>query len=454
MSYPPPPPPPPFSASWFRFEPCCGGNPVYFRFDGTTNAPNEGISIYTGPAAIGYEPMDGLFIPLVNNQCYRIYRGNAADPTSPITGANYGNLTVVPTFTPSNYTWDDSTNYETACGDESPGFCPDCITPCYTLFSCNQNLPPITVSNDLSAFLGQSITIQVDVDGDTNCYFVTQAIGCENAIRAFAILNTCEGDCRCNCYEIFGTGKLSYVDCDLAPQSIMVNGYWKGCSYTYPFTSPVLTTFEKGQCGDNECDAGCYQLIDCEGNLDTIYSTVASLSPFATLGQIVQIEGYDNCWEVAYSGEANRCECAINVVVLQVYDTCEECNPNPNYKLTNCDDPSTIVYTSTDLSAYVGLVIQREPDCPGCWTVEEVNGPIPSDVIITVSEAFDDCETCKTTYYKLEDCTNIEADIITSTDLSAYVGLTIILDWCPTTCWTVSVSETSANTGILGDIFK
>jgi len=73
MSFPPPPPPPPppFSASWYGFEPCCGGNILYFRFDGTTNPPTEGINIYNGPAALGYDPITDSYLPLAN-QCYRI----------------------------------------------------------------------------------------------------------------------------------------------------------------------------------------------------------------------------------------------------------------------------------------------------------------------------------------------------------------------------------------------
>jgi hypothetical protein len=79
MAVPPPPPPPGFSASWFGFEPCCGGPILYFRFDGTTEAPNEGINIYNGPAALGYNPITDSYTPLVNNQCYRIFRGEATE---------------------------------------------------------------------------------------------------------------------------------------------------------------------------------------------------------------------------------------------------------------------------------------------------------------------------------------------------------------------------------------
>lgn len=451
MSYPPPPPPPPppFSVTWFGFEPCCGGNILYFRFDGTTNAPNEGINIYGGPAAIGYDPITDAYV-LLTNQCYKIVRGTSLDPASPIDGSNYGNLQVVPTNFGTNYTWDSTTTYETPCGGSAPGFCPDCITTCYTIYSCTGQYTPITVSNDLSAYVGTTISIEVDADFGYSCFFVTVASSCDNSIVVNTEGDTCT-DCECRCFEIFGTGKLAYIDCNGNEVITMVNGYWKDCSQVYPYTSPTLQTVEHGACVDGLCPGTCYELKDCNDLLEPIYTTAQSLSPFAALGQVVQIQGYDNCWRVA---DIVSCDCAIDVVVLQAYDSCEECNPSPNYKLVNCDDTDTIVYTSTDLSAYVGQVIQREPDCPGCWIIEQVNGPIPSDTPITVAEFFDDCEACKTTYYQLTDCTNTEAPIITSTDLSDYVGSTITLEWCPNTCWTVSISLTSVGAGVLGDILN
>jgi len=450
MSFPTPPPPPPFSASWFGFEPCCGGNILYFKFDGTTVAPTPGINVYSGPPASGYDPTTNTYTVLTN-QCYRIFRGVATDPSSPINGTNYGNLQVVPTNFGTNYTWDSSTNYETPCGDEEIT-CPDCQSPVYDLWPCDESLVPITTYTDLSAYVNEFILIKVNSDSPYNCYYVSPSTDFTNAVR-IAGTNGTPCTCDCTCYEIIGSAKLRYVDCNGNAQSTIVTGYWKECSQVYPITSPApgpnLIITNNGLCVDGLCPSQCFELIDCDEILDPIYSTAQSLSPFAVLGQVVQIEGYDNCWTV---NSVVECDCAINVVVLQAYDTCEECNPAPNYLLTNCDDQTTIIYTSSNLSAYVDQVVELNPDCPGCWIVSEINGPIPSDVPVSVSVSYDDCEACKTTYYVLSDCAEIEADIITSTNLLDYIGQTITLEWCPTTCWTVAVSQTSLNAGVLGNI--
>jgi hypothetical protein len=454
MSVPPPPPPPGFSASWFGFEPCCGGNILYFRFDGTTQGPYEGINIYNGPAAIGYDPLTDSYVPLVNNQCYRIFRGEATNPASPINGSNYNNLQVVPTSFGSNYIWDSTTTYETPCGGETVNFCPDCVVQCYDLWSCDDTQPAATTDTDLSLYVNTSVLIQVNADGGFNCYYVTLSTSCINAISVVVDPDIpCIEPCSCVCYEIIGNAKLYYVDCDGNPTTLTVNGYWKDCSLVYPVTSPApgpnLTIITHGDCVDGMCPSQCYELVDCDGLLDPIYTTAQSLSPYVALDQVVIIDGYTNCWIV---NDVVDCDCAIDVVVVQTFVDCPTCKAGPNYILTNCDDLGTIIYTSDDLSGYVGQVVELSPDCPGCWIIDVYPNPIPSDVPITISQAYDDCEACKRTYYLLEDCTNTEANIITFTDLSDYIGQIITLEWCPTTCWQVSVSLTSTGAGLLGNI--
>jgi len=450
--FPKPVLPPPFSIFWIAFEPCCGGNTLYFAVNQTTNPPNPGINIYNGPPANGYDPINDVLVALTN-QCYKIFRGGANDPAGPINGTNYGNLQVVPTNFGTNYIWDSTTNYESVCGDEVIT-CPTCFVQMYDLWPCDGALVPVTTDTDLSVYVNGFALIQVDADGGFDCYYVTDSIDSTGPITV-----TVDGDvpcsCDCTCYEIIGTAKLNYVDCDGNAVITTVNGYWKDCSLVYPVTSPApgpdLIITNNGDCIDGQCEIQCFELTDCNGLLDPIYTTAQSLSPYATLGQVVIIQGYDNCWEVT---DVVLCDCAIDVVVLQAYESCATCNPDPNYILTNCDDSGTIIYTSSDLSAYVGQVVNVAPDCPGCWIVEEVNGPIPSDTPVTITDAFDDCEACKTTYYILEDCLSIEADIITSTDLSAYIGQIITLEWCPNICWRVSLSPTSTGAGVLGSILN
>ena len=447
-----PPPSPGFTNTYFGFEPCCGGNILYFKTDpNNPSAPNAGINIYDGPAAIGYDPLNNSYIPLTN-QCYRIFRASLGQP-GPINNSNFASLQVIPANSGSNYTWDSTTTYETPCGNEVIT-CPSCVVQMYDLWPCDETLFPVTTDTDLSLYVDGFALIQVVADGDFDCYYVTPSTS-----SMYPVTVVVDGDvpcsCDCTCYEIIGTAKLNYVDCDGNAVTTTVNGYWKDCSLVYPVTSPSpgpnLIVTNNGDCVDGLCDALCFELTDCAGLLDPIYTTAQSLSPYATLGQTVIIQGYNNCWEVT---SVVDCDCAINVTVLQSYVDCATCDPDPNYKLTNCDDLTTIVYTSSDLSAYVGQVIQREPDCPGCWIVEEVDGAIPSNTPVTITEAFDDCVACKTTYYVLEDCLEIEADIITSTDLSAYIGQIITLEWCPNICWRVSPSPTSTGAGVLGSILN
>jgi hypothetical protein len=444
---------PPASNSWIGFEPCCGGNILYFSVNGTTNPPTPGINIYNGISGVGYDPITDSYVGL-STQCYRIFRGTTSDPTSPITGANYLNLNVVPTNFPGSgvYTWDSTTTYETPCGDEVIT-CPTCPTPLYVVWPCDESLVPTVTDTDLSAYVNDYATIQVDADGPFDCYYVVNWSVDTNLDPSDPISVTVDGDepcsCECTCYEIVGSGKLYYIDCDGVVVATTISGYWKGCSLVYPQVPSTYTVTDGGDCVDGACPLPCYELTDCEGLLDPIYTTAQSLGQYAILGQVVQIANYDNCWEVT---SVVDCDCAINVVVLQAYDDCASCNPDPNYILTNCDDLTTIIYTSNDLSAYVGQVVELDPDCPGCWIVDIYPNPIPSDVSVTVSQAFDDCEACKRTYYLLEDCTNTEANIVTFTDLSDYVGQIITLEWCPTTCWQVSVSLTSTGAGLLGNI--
>jgi hypothetical protein len=130
----------------------------------------------------------------------------------------------------------------------------------------------------------------------------------------------------------------------------------------------------------------------------------------------------------------DQCDCPVDVTVIQDYVDCDACLGITAYKLSNCEKINEVVYTTQDLSAYVGQVIKD--DC-ACWTVEEIDYQPPSETTINNPILYSECTSCLTTYYVLTDCDGEVDPIITSTNLSAYIGQVIKIQGC-TECYTVS----------------
>jgi hypothetical protein len=450
---------------YYSFESCCTGEIVLLN--GPTD-PNSQFYFYWSSAlpAVGiYDEGNNIPLPiseslgLIQGQCYLMTEVIGNDPSLP----NLPSLGGVPgqLFVP--------TDGRTTCYVPDPitgepelfGECQQC-PPCYLLMSCDSTVAPFTTNQDLSAYLysvtGQS-WLMTGSDFDDVCFTVLLAppnIPCNYFTSPITVETTC--DCPCICYTVIANAKdCAYVDCDGNLQytgPLVTSPPEKFCSLAYPAIignvllpngggpSPIYIQNE-GLCIDGECPVICYLLEDCDGIEDPIYSTSTSLLPYAIIGSVITIVGYpDTCWEVIDTAE---CDCAIDVSVINSYIDCPTCKGTPKYKLTNCDDPTTIVYTTSNLSAYVGEVIIRL-DCPGCWIVEEVD-LIPSDVPITVDTSYIGCVECARTYYLLEDCTGYLPDAITYTDLSAYVGSVIKLEYCPETCWEVSITLDPTNAG-------
>ena len=395
-------------------------------------------------------PIDGL-----ENVCYSIETGVVGDPLVPDVAA-YNLLPDPPTYV-EGLTFSSLSSLNTDCAiyvDE----CPSCINQCYTLYDCDGNF--FNTEIDLSAYLNTFITIiQSGVSSGPWYVLENNSGNCDNAVSGLTVDPVAPAPCDCNCYIVIASAQdCIYLDCNGNLQStgfLSTNNAVQFCSLIYPSIignaqlptggpSPIYIQNE-GLCINGECPIICYLLEDCAGILDPIYATKTSLSPYAILGQVVVLNDYPGtCWEVTDTVE---CDCAIDVTVIQSYDDCPTCQNAPKYKLTNCDDKTLIVYTSTDLSAYVGQVITRL-DCPGCWYVEEIED-IPSDVPITVDVSYIDCIECARDYYLLTDCTGYKDPIITYTDLSQYVGDVIKIKYCPETCWSVTTTLLATNAGIV-----
>ena len=448
---------------YYSFESCCTGEIILLN--GPTD-PNSQFYFYWSsiiPSVGTYDLGNDVPLPiseslgLSQGQCYLITEVIGNDPSLP-------NLPSLGGFAGALFA---STDGRTTCYVPDPvtgepelfAECQQC-PPCYLLMSCDGSVDFFTTNQDLSAYLysvtGQS-WLMTGTDFTDVCFTVLLApedIPCNYFISPITVETTC--DCPCICYTVIANAKnCAYIDCDgeLKYTGILTNSPPKKfCSLAYPVIignnqlptgpSPIYIQNE-GLCIDGVCPVICYLLEDCDGIEDPIYSTSTSLLPYAIIGSVITIVGYPNtCWEIIDTAE---CDCAIDVSVINSYIDCPTCKGTPKYKLTNCDDPLTIVYTTTDLSAYVGEVIIRL-DCPGCWIVEEVD-LIPSDVVITVDTSYIGCAECARTYYLLQDCTGYLPDAITYTDLSAYVGSVIKLEYCPETCWEVSVTLDPTNAG-------
>lgn len=115
------------------------------------------------------------------------------------------------------------------------------------------------------------------------------------------------------------------------------------------------------------------------------------------------------------------------------------------WRLINCEDAQDIIYTGTDLSAQVGQIVSLVNDTR-CWTVEDGTGNCPPlTQLVEVVAIFQKCEDCIAVCYILTDCQGVEPSIITSTNLSGYVGQVIKIDNCDT-CWSVSETQNCQNT--------
>lgn len=437
---------------YFKFESCCTGDVLYFQGPVNSNDPFWTTIFPSLPQVLVYDVAGtyGDNVNLISKSCYLV--SVETSPPPPLPPASF-----YPTLLSG---WLNATDGRAEClvAGEPFAECKPC--PCYLLMPCDGSLAPYTTNQDLSAYLysvtGQSVTFFASDEFPEICVQVLLAppnLQCPTEPSSPLVYKE-DCECPCNCYTVVANSKdCYYVDCD---GNFQTTGPLTGtlidipCASTTPWIQgnewpKKFEITNIGACVNGNCPDPCYRLIDCDGIQDPIDTNKVSLGQYAVLNQIVKIDGYpDTCWIVNDGGD---CECAIDVTVLQFYEDCPTCKNPSKYKLTNCADSGTIVYTSSDLSAYVGQVILRG-ECPGCWYVETIDD-IPSDTIVTVTFSYLDCTECAKEYYELTDCTGFKDPIITYTDLSQYLGSVIKIKYCPETCWTVNATDDPTNAGIV-----
>jgi hypothetical protein len=404
------------SAVIYSFVPCCDptADPIQFNTHGVFLPTVPGTYLYTGL------PLNGL----ENGQCYSVTEtiGGLPNPALPY-------LNSIADFELIAGGCEDE---ECSCGDQ-----------CFILTSCDGFV--IYSDSNLILYNDQYVSL-VEYPGE--CFLVqlyTEG-GCGPSPIEVNVDPDIPCSCPCNCYIITGSGAVSYIECGGEPLTAFAPAQF--CSISYPEVISGIGSiqiFDNGACDDvTGCPEKCFLLTNCDVEItDTITSNSFTLLAHALNNEIVTLVGYEGCWIVT---ETEDCECAVAVTVLQNFANCETCSPPPAYQLTNCQNSAQIIYTYQDLAQYVGQTV--ELDCGGCWTVSLLTVPPPSTQVVTVLFAFGNCIDCLRDYWVLTDCAEVEPDVYTYTDVSAYIGKTIRLKNC-LTCWTVDTTRQPVNPGVV-----
>jgi hypothetical protein len=247
---------------------------------------------------------------------------------------------------------------------------------------------------------------------------------------------------------------VTLTDCDLNEYEYEIpwDGSWSDsiCTRSYKL-GPRQEAVTLGECTVSIEDglvSDCpivYDLVNCQDNADR-FCVSNDLAYELSQNYVLELpDKPGKCWRIEVSTD---CTVPVSVLYSEYHPTCIEClSKNAvNYELINCNTGDIVVYTSTDLSEYVGTIISVQEYSDDCWFVRALTSQIPSDITVTFTDQFPSCQVCNSQYYLLEDCDidNPEPNIITLTDLSAYItppGQVVTLNNCPDKCWIVSETD-------------
>jgi len=295
--------------------------------------PNSiGVWVYSGPAENG----------LINNACYEVTRPNYIPPeTAPINPAP-----VDLYMTPTGFTNCQQTSNIPACS---------CSDVCYVIQPCDESVPPFQISlSDTETVLlniGQVYTFNDPSSTliDNGCYKVLEEAHCITPlyINVTVIKDYDSTDCDVciPCYELTDCSdpdntviikwdpedipldELTAYVFDFAP-SICWSAelQFSPCEGTQYDASHITTSYI--DC--DECLKPCYKLIDCEG----LYPTISTNNPIfqGYVGSVIfwqDVLGKTHCATVEVYECKNENFPVEPIIVLDCYDTCIECLPQP-----------------------------------------------------------------------------------------------------------------------------
>jgi hypothetical protein len=381
---------------YYRFISCCDGTEI--RFCRLAIVP-AGTVLYTG------DPVTGYGGTLQTGQCYTV-------STASVIGSTFN----YPLLTP--FIAADLEKAEEGCDDP---LCPDC--PKKTVFTPCCGDAPISFLYEAS-FLNQFNAYQYPVGSPL-------IFGLGGVLLP--------GSCYAVSYELATPEELAVLTAGPVLGDVTYVG--KFCENINPGVDCLPCNYY-------------YQITNCADE-NEFYCTTSNLSAYINNlivdpvdWPVIQVAEYpDKCF---YVEQVATCAAPVPVNVTTHYIGCAPCQQTvvTYYELIDCNNPQVIIYTSTDLSEYIGQYITLEEYGDVCFFVSVADGLVPSDIPVTLTSHYATCETCSTQKYLLQDCTGTLPDVITITDLSAYIGEIIVLETCPDVCWSVEETDLSGDTEV------
>lgn len=177
-----------------------------------------------------------------------------------------------------------------------------------------------------------------------------------------------------------------------------------------------------------------FLLTDCLDDTITII-TDTDLSSYD--GQIITIQGQDNCFSVSTSDSIDPNP--QTVIVVESFGTCPECALS--FALVNCRNENIVYYTvQEEFLPFVdpSRVVTLE-EFPGeCWTViRNTESSYTPEVFTVNARSYEDCPSCLGNYFYLTSCTEEQSFILTDTDLTEYLDQTVSIAGFPGACFIV-----------------
>jgi hypothetical protein len=241
--------------------------------------------------------------------------------------------------------------------------------PCYLLAPCNGEAPNFISSTlGLAAYVNQFVNI---TNGEyTGCVYVIQLDpeeSCEGSVDVLINSPDLTCDCQPICYYIEGAEGISYV-----------------------------------------------QYIDPSDNLLQISSTASA--PWVSICSKIYpiVSNTTSNYTITSLGPCIDDECA------------QKC-----YKLTDCDDPTNILYSTSFvlLPHALNADVIKIAGFTECWIVEITEEDCDCAIDVSVTFSSSSCEICREVVaYKLTSCNELYVTQYTYQDLSAYVDQVLLTD--------------------------